>query len=105
MNGKAAVARHGTKWTGKATGKLTIRYANRMNGATEAEKKKQPNDRKEEAETVKREKEMEEKTIIQQKKHCMKGRESEYKETKDMKKCRRGKRKAEERGDKRGKRR
>ena len=61
-----------------------------MNGATEAEKKEQPNDRKEEAETVKRGKEMEEKTIIQQKKHCAKGSESEYKETKDMKKCRRG---------------
>ena len=98
MNGIAAVARHGAKWTGKTTGKLTTRYINRMNGATEAEKKKQPNDRKEEADAVKREKEMEEKAIIQQKKHCAKGSESEYKETKDMKKCRRGERKAEERG-------
>ena len=61
-----------------------------MNGATEAEKKEQPNDRKEEAETVKRGKEMEEKIIIQQKKHYVKGRESEYKETKDMKKTKEG---------------
>ena len=60
MNGIAVVvARHGTKWAGKTTGKLTIRDTNRMNGAIEAEKKEQPNDRKEEAETVKREKEME----------------------------------------------
>ena len=96
MNGIAVVvARHGTKWTGKTTGKLTIRNTNRMNGATEAEKKKQPNDRKEEAETVKREKEMGKKTMIQQKKHCAKGSESEYKETKDLKKSRREKRKVE----------
>ena len=46
-------------------------------------------------EKQKREKEMEEKTIIQQKKHCVKGRESEYKETKDMKKNRRERRKVE----------
>ena len=101
MNGIAVIARRGTKWTGKATGKLTIRYINRMDGTTEAEKKKQPNDRKEEAETVKREKEMGKKTMIQQKKPCAKGSESEYKETKDLKKSRREKRKVEERGDKR----
>ena len=38
---------------------------------------------------------MEEKIIIQQKKHYMKGRESEYKETKDMKKNRKERRKVE----------
>ena len=46
MNGRAAVARRGTKWTGKTTGK-PIGNSNRMDGITEAEKKMKPIDRRE----------------------------------------------------------
>ena len=101
MNGRAAVARRGTKWTGKTTGKPSGN-SNKKDGTTGIERKMKPRDQREEAETVK--KEIGKKIMIQKKRPCAKGRESEYKETKDSKKSKKGRRKTEEIGDKRKRR-
>ena len=75
MNGGAAVAQRGTKWTGKATGKPNGN-SNRKDGTTGTEKKTKPIDRREEAATAK--KEIGKKIMIQQKQPCARGKESDY---------------------------